>query len=131
MARLAFDPDRRGARRLARTWLPQLERWRIRLNTDYVQGDHVVEAGDMIEVEAPRGLQLVERGAGELVGIRRASAREYLPHLDSGGPRLATLIAERGNRAVSRRDRPAVADDAQRRLPTPLHFQSIPHTGPS
>jgi len=76
MARLAFDPDRRGARRLARTWLPQLERWRIRLNTDYVQGDHVVEAGDMIEVEAPRGLQLVERGAGELVGIRRASARE-------------------------------------------------------
>ena len=76
MARLAFDPHSRGARRLARTWLPQLERWRIRLNTDYVQGDHLVEAGDMIEVEAPRGRRLVERGAGELVGIRRASARE-------------------------------------------------------
>ena len=48
----SFDPDSAGALYLARTWLPRLERWRVRmLYGPIIQADgSVVREGDVIEV---------------------------------------------------------------------------------
>ena len=69
---LPFDPRSPGARRLARTWLPELDRWEMRVPSGHVfhVADEGVGAGHMLEVGAPAGKQLLERGY-ELVGIRR------------------------------------------------------------
>jgi hypothetical protein len=70
---LPFDPDSPGARRLARTWLPELERWEMRVPGGHffrLDKDQVVEAGQTIAVGAPAGKLLRERGY-ELVGITR------------------------------------------------------------
>lgn len=78
MAELAFDPTSRGARRLALTWLPQLERWVVKINDGHFyrsDSDAVVEAGETVEVSGPHGQQLVADGAAELVSVRRVSAR--------------------------------------------------------
>ena len=72
-----FDPESPGARRLARDWLPELERWEMRVPSGHVfheaQGD--VTAGETMEVGAPAGKQLLEYGY-ELMGIRRLRRRE-------------------------------------------------------
>lgn len=70
--RLPFDPESPGARRLARDWLPELERWEMRVPTGHVfhEGEGDVRAGQMMEVGAPAGKQLLEHGY-ELVSIRR------------------------------------------------------------
>jgi hypothetical protein len=68
-----FDPESPGARRLARDWLPELERWEMQVPGGHffrLDEDHVVGAGQMMEVGAPAGKLLRERGY-ELVGIRR------------------------------------------------------------
>ena len=68
-----FDPMSAGARRLARDWLPYLERWEMRVPEGHMftEGDGtVIEAGGRIEVGAPEGPLLVNRGY-QLVSIRQ------------------------------------------------------------
>lgn len=70
---LAFDPHSPGARRLARDWVPELERWEMRVPGGHffqLADEDVVEAGQTIEIGAPEGALLLEHGY-ELVGIRR------------------------------------------------------------
>lgn len=75
----SFDPNSRGARRLARDWWPHLERWAVRIQTGhfFIEDDgSVVEPGEMMEVPAPHGRQLIERGSAELVSTHRIRARD-------------------------------------------------------
>jgi hypothetical protein len=68
-----FDPTSPGARRLARDWVPELERWEMRVPDGHVfiEGNgSVIQAGETNGVGAPIGRQLVERGY-ELVGVHR------------------------------------------------------------
>lgn len=68
-----FDPASPGARRLARQWVPCLERWEVRVPDGhfFVEGDgEVVKGGGTMEVGAPAGEQLVQHGY-ELVSVRR------------------------------------------------------------
>jgi hypothetical protein len=78
MAVRSFDPESAGARHLARTWLPLLELWRVRmLRGPIIETDgSVVHEGDVIEVPSDHGRQLVQDGAAELVDRRVASAHE-------------------------------------------------------
>jgi hypothetical protein len=76
---LSFDPKSPGARRLARTWVPHLERWELRMtnNRRFIDDDgRVIEPGQTVEVGGPHGRELVERGSAELVGVRLMSASE-------------------------------------------------------
>ena len=73
MTNVPFDYGSPGARRLARDWVPHLERWQMRVPEDhlFVEGDgHMIRAGQTIEVGAPHGQQLVHRGY-ELVSTHR------------------------------------------------------------
>ena len=72
----SFDPTSAGARRLARDWVPHLERWEMRVPSGhfFIEGHgSMIEAGRMIEVGAPEGRQLVQHGF-ELVSVRRVRA---------------------------------------------------------
>lgn len=74
-----FDPESPGARRLARTWAPHLERWELRMtdNRCFIDdGGRVIEPGQTVEVGGPHGRELVKRGSAELVGVRRMRATE-------------------------------------------------------
>jgi hypothetical protein len=74
----SFDPESAGAQHLARTWLPLLELWQVRmLRGPIIQTDgRVVHERDVIEVPSHYGRQLVEDGSAELLGRRLASAHE-------------------------------------------------------
>jgi hypothetical protein len=73
-----FDPSSPGARRLAGDWVPHLERWEMRVpdSHTFMQGDgSLIWTGETVEVGAPHGRELVERGY-ELVSTRRKPRRE-------------------------------------------------------
>jgi hypothetical protein len=80
-------------------------------------------------------------GAGRLTGTRPGGNRSVHrnPPLHHPPPDplqwRRILLGRRYRRtrhaAASQRGRPAAADDVERRLPAPLHFQFIPHSGPS
>jgi hypothetical protein len=74
----SFDPRSPGARHLARTWVPRLELWQVRmLRGPIIDTDgNVVREGDVIEVPSDDGRQLVQRGSAELVSRRISSAHE-------------------------------------------------------
>ena len=76
--RRSFHPDTPGARRLARTWLPQLERWKVRgLHGVHLRNDgNVVAPGDTMDVSADRGRELVQLGTVELISRRRVGAHD-------------------------------------------------------
>ncbi|HEY3773460.1 MAG TPA: hypothetical protein VGL69_10730 [Solirubrobacteraceae bacterium] len=78
MTARSFDPESAGARHLARTWLPVLELWRVRmLRGPIIETDgSVVHEGDVIEVLSDHGRRLVEDGSAEFVDRRVASAHE-------------------------------------------------------
>jgi hypothetical protein len=60
-----FDPRSPGARRLARDWVPHLERWEMRVPDGhfYTEGDgSTIPAGQTVDVGAPHGQQLREHG---------------------------------------------------------------------
>jgi hypothetical protein len=70
---LPFDPESQGAKRLARDWLPELERWEMRVpdgHLFHLADEDIAMAGQTMEVGAPAGKLLLERGY-ELVGVRR------------------------------------------------------------
>lgn len=74
---LSFDPNSRGARRLTRDWWPHLERWEVRVQAGhfFIEDDGgVVGPGETMEVPAPHGRQLIERGSAALVSTRRMRA---------------------------------------------------------
>ena len=73
----SFDPESQGARYLARTWGPHRERWRVRiLSGQFIKDGRVLGPGETMELDAPRGRQLVEQGAVVLLGRRIASTFE-------------------------------------------------------
>lgn len=74
----SFDPSSPGARLLVQTWLPQRERWLVRRLSGFFINDDgsVVGPGQTMEVDAPSGRQLVQRGSVELISRRVASAHE-------------------------------------------------------
>jgi hypothetical protein len=73
----SFDPQSPGARQLARTWLPHLERWQIRHVDGSLLTDHgVIQAGEIFEVPGPHGRRLVEGGSAELISRRRIRAHD-------------------------------------------------------
>jgi hypothetical protein len=76
--RRSFDPDSPGAQLLARTWLPHLERWEVRLLTgSFLNSDSTpVAAGEVIEVPGHRGQMMVQSGSAELIQRRRVRARD-------------------------------------------------------
>ena len=77
MTAFSFDPTSAGARRLARDWMPYLERWEIRVPDGHFFAEGagtVIAAGRTLEVEAPEGRQLVRWGY-ELVSVRQERPR--------------------------------------------------------
>jgi hypothetical protein len=73
-----FDAGSTGARRLARDWVPHLERWEMRVpdGHTFIEDDgRIIRSGQTIEVAARRGRQLVDRGY-DLVSTRRAHRDE-------------------------------------------------------
>lgn len=73
----SFDPNSPGARQLARTWLPRLELWEMRLTRQpMIHGDRRLDIGDLIELPAADGKAMVGDGLAELVGRRMVSAHE-------------------------------------------------------
>jgi hypothetical protein len=78
VATFAFDPTSAAARRLARNYLPHLERWDMRVPAGHIfieDSATLLKPGRRVEVGAPQGRQLAERGY-ELVSIRRVRARD-------------------------------------------------------
>jgi hypothetical protein len=76
VASVPFDPTSAGARRLAREYVPFLERWEMRVPDGhfFTEGDgDVIEAGRTIDVGAPEGQELLQRGY-ELVSVRHSGA---------------------------------------------------------
>lgn len=74
-----FDPRSLGAQKLARDWLPHLERWEvcIRAGHLFVEPDGtMVRAGETLEIPAPHGQRMVDRGSAEFVSRYRINARE-------------------------------------------------------
>jgi hypothetical protein len=68
-----FDPTSAGAQRLARDWVPHLERWEMRVPDGHMftEGDGtVIEAGGPVVVGATEGPRLVQHGY-ELVRIHQ------------------------------------------------------------
>jgi len=79
MASISFDSQSPGAQRLARNWLPHLERWEVRIRPGHIfvePAGSVVEAGQTMEVAAPQGRQLVERGSADFLSTRRITTRD-------------------------------------------------------
>ena len=55
---LPFDPDSQGAKHLARDWLPELERWEMRVPDGHLfhwADEDIAIAGQTMEVGAPAG----------------------------------------------------------------------------
>jgi hypothetical protein len=74
-----FDPNSPGARKLARDWLPHLERWEVRIapGRSFVEPDGtVIRAGETMDVPAPLGRQAIDQGTAELIRRYRISAHE-------------------------------------------------------
>ena len=75
---ISFDPRSPGARRLARDWLPNLERWELRVpegRLHFHDDGTMADPGAVIEVSGPHGRELAARGY-EVLSVKRVSAHE-------------------------------------------------------
>jgi hypothetical protein len=73
---ISFDPRSPGAQRLARDWLPELERWALRVPDGHMHFEEdgtMTSPGAVIDVSGPRGRELAARGY-EVLSVKRISA---------------------------------------------------------